>query len=1052
MTNKRFEKIIRLCGRIIFFYLLTLQVPVKAQQYYFDNYSIAEGLAQSKVYSIIQDSEDNFWLGTQAGVSWFDGVEFQNLTAEDGLAQGGVRAIIEDSHGAIWMGHEGGRVTRYRNNGFEIFKAIEDDINNVVTSIVEDTEGNLWITSEGSGAAMIKNPEAQIDSLHYEMFLGRRLSDRIFGNLLTEDGTLYLITDVGVKFFNSDSMRFENFSVNNMPRYFATTTIFKDSENNFWFGTYKGGLYKYDPLVDDTKMYDLIQLGMTTNWVSALFEDRYGNIWIGTYGGGVGRLDTEDNLTVFDNRNGMPGSKIWNIMEDREGNIVIGTSEHGMCAFKGDYFISWFENDGLVNSQVWAIAQDDDRNYWMGTNAGISIMEDPMEPGSVKTLNRYQDKQVRFIEKDHNGNIWIAIEGEGLFTYLKNGRYYFEPRINTYISLNTVTALCVDGLNNLWVGTLDGLLYYEIDNRQMNFITQITGLSGNSISALFPDSKNRIWVGIQGKGINFIEGTEFNTPDLGIAFTPTCFTEDDNGIIWIGTEGRGVIAYDPEKDTIIDQLTVDDGLLANLINLLNYDNNNNIYIGTNKGLNKYDRAADKIFGFTKKSGFVGIETKKNATYLDHEGNIWFGTGNGVTRYNPSLKPRDVMEPLTHITGLKVNYETYPMEEGMKLSYRQNSLIFDYRCITLNPEAVKYQIMLEGIDSDWRPSSDQTQVNYPALPPRKYTFYVKAKNSDGVWNDPPVSLSFQIKPPFYKTWYFILSCIVALGFIIFTYIKVRERALVRENRILEDKVRLRTQEVVAQKEELAQKNKDITDSIKYAKRIQFAILPPISPFPDTFILFKPKDIVSGDFYWFTDVEGKEFIAAVDCTGHGVPGALMSIIGHNSLNKIVNQYGIMEPGKILTELNREVVETLHHTSEDGEVNDGMDLSLISFNREEQALEYAGAYNSIYLVRDGELIEYKADRQPIGRSAGKNKVFNTQKIGIRKEDMVYMFSDGYADQFGGEKLKKFKSKNMKELMVSISNEKVDSQRKILDNSIEKWRGDVEQIDDILVIGRKF
>lgn len=1052
MLEKKIKKIIRLERRVIFLFLIVSSSIVAAQQFYFDNYSVSEGLAQSTVYNIIQDKNDNYWLGTLAGVSRFDGVEFKNLTAEDGIAEGGVRALFEDSFNNIWMGHDGGRITRFTKKGFEIVIHPDITIKSTITTIIQDAEGKVWIGSDGSGAVMIENPNAAVSNLKVHSFLGRRLSDRIFGSMLAKDGSLYFVTDPVVKKFVSDSLKFENLTLNGVSRFFVTTTILEDENKNIWLGTYNGGLQRYVPENDDTKMYDLVKLGMSTNWVSALFEDSRGNIWVGTWGGGVARIDINENLTIFDNTNGMQGTKIWKIMQDEEGNMIFGTQEHGICVFKGDYFISYFEGDGLINSQVFAIEQTRDSNFWIGTNQGISIITETPGKSNIEDFKQLKDVRIRYIVEDKNGAVWIAAEGEGLFTAYPNGNFRFEPRINSNISREIITGLAVDKENNLWVGTLDGLIYYEIEHHRLNRLTQVSGLSGSEISDVFTDSKGRIWVGIEGKGVNVIEGVEFKSPDLGVTITPNCFTEDHEGRIWIGTKGRGVFAYNFETDTVEKHLTVSNGLLANLINLLNCDENNNIYIGTNKGLNKYIQDQDKLFGFTRKSGFVGIETKQNATCLDNNGNIWFGTGLGVTKYNPLLKPRDIIEPLTHITGLMVNYEPYPIEENMKLSYRQNSLIFDYRCITLNPDAVQYQIMLEGIDSDWRPPNNQTQVNYPELRPKKYTFLVKAKNSDGVWNDPPISLDFQIKPPFYLTWWFIVSCIIALGFIIITYVKVRERALVRENKILEDKVRVRTAEVVAQKEELAQKNKDITDSIRYAKRIQFAILPPKSPFPGTFIMFKPKDIVSGDFYWFSEVEGKEFIAAVDCTGHGVPGAFMSIIGHNSLNKIVNQYGILDPGKILSELNREVVETLHHSNEESDVNDGMDLSLISFDKNSKEVKYAGAYNSLYIVRDEKLSEIKADRQPIGLSAGAEKVFATQLVDVKPGDMVYMFSDGYADQFGGEQLKKFKSKNMKELLIKISNEDVERQRKILDDSIEKWRGDVEQIDDILIIGRRF
>lgn len=1053
MIDHRKKKIIRPTGRIIFLCLLMIPIIGMAQQYYFDIYDVSDGLAQSTVYSIIQDREDNYWLGTRAGVSLFDGVHFTNFTAEDGLTEGAARTIFEDSHGQIWVGHDGGGITRYRENQFEIFSGAKLHFKSDITTIIEDADGNIWLTSYGSGAGMISNPAASIDSLKYEMYMGGRLADRIVGSHLSQDGSLYFVTDPVVKKFNKEEQIFENLALNGIPRFSPTTCIYEDSRKNLWFGTYHGGLFKYVPDKDDTEMFDLIKMGMTSNWISAIFEDRNGNIWVGTWGGGVARFGTNGDFTVFDNRNGMPGSKIRNIIEDQEGNILMGSSEHGFCAFKGDYFLSWFEEDGLINSQVFAIEQAADGRFWLGTNEGISILNTKNTNNQLSDFYKLQSDWIRFIVEDQNQSMWIAADGQGLFTYTRAGEFRFDPLINSNIPLNDVTALTVDNINNLWVGTLDGLLYYEIDNRRINRLTQVSGLSGNEISAVFSDSHGRIWVGMQQNGLNVIEDTVFHTIDLGMNITPSCFTEDGNGVVWIGTKGRGVIAYDFEKREVVEHLTVsEDGLLANLINLMNCDKDNIVYIGTNNGLNKYDQEAQKLYGFSEKRGFVGIETKQNATCHDREGKLWFGTNLGVTRYDPELKPRDVIEPLTHITGLMVNYEPYTLEDNLRLSYRQNSLIFDYRCITLDPEAVQYQIKLEGIDQDWRPPGKQTQVNYPALPPKKYTFYVKAKNSDGVWNDPPISLDFQIKPPFYLTPWFIISCVVALGLLIFGYIKMRERALVRENRILEEKVRERTEEVVAQKEELAQKNKDITDSIRYAKRIQFAILPPKSPFPDTFILFKPKDIVSGDFYWFTEVEGKEFIAAVDCTGHGVPGAFMSIIGHNSLNKIVNQYGITEPGEILSELNSEVVETLHQSKDEEDVYDGMDLSLITFDKKKNEILYAGAYNSMYLVRNGELSETKADRQPIGLAVGKKKVFTTKKVEVQSGDMIYLFSDGYADQFGGEGMKKFKSRNLKQLLTKIAAEPVEKQRQILDESMEKWRGNIEQIDDILVIGRKF
>jgi serine phosphatase RsbU (regulator of sigma subunit) len=393
---------------------------------------------------------------------------------------------------------------------------------------------------------------------------------------------------------------------------------------------------------------------------------------------------------------------------------------------------------------------------------------------------------------------------------------------------------------------------------------------------------------------------------------------------------------------------------------------------------------------------------------------------------------------------------------MKLRHHENSIIFDYTSICLiNPDAVNYKFKLEGADIDWMPETDQTTATYPALKPGKYVFMVMARNNDGIWNSEPVRFAFQIKPPFYQTWWFILICVLTGAGMILLYIKVRERNLRRENRILEEKVKQRTALVVAQKEELAQKNKDITDSIEYAKRIQVAILPPVIPFSETFVLFKPKAIVSGDFYWLVEKDDKEFIAAVDCTGHGVPGAFMSIIGHNMLNKIVKEYGILKPSDILNHLDREVNNTLQQSAQEKNiVKDGMDMTLVCYNRKEKLLEFSGAYNPIYLIRNGELTETKGDRFTIGRSVTdtQEKIFTNHTIKIKEGDTIYLFSDGYADQFGGIARKKFKSAPMKELFLKIQDKKMEEQKSILDSTIEEWRGDIEQIDDILIIGRRF
>jgi serine phosphatase RsbU (regulator of sigma subunit) len=300
--------------------------------------------------------------------------------------------------------------------------------------------------------------------------------------------------------------------------------------------------------------------------------------------------------------------------------------------------------------------------------------------------------------------------------------------------------------------------------------------------------------------------------------------------------------------------------------------------------------------------------------------------------------------------------------------------------------------------------------------------------------------------------------------------------------LEEKVKDRTAEIQAQKEEIEaqrdsiqeqrnilseinrtlqkayleieEQKKHIEDSIHYAKRIQNAILPPddyvVKHLPDSFVYYKPKDIVSGDFYWLNQKNGRTLLAAVDCTGHGVPGAFMSIVGNNQLNHAVNVRGAEKPDEILNALNEGVTRALRQTRISSSVKDGMDIALINIDHKNKILQFAGAYNPMYLVRNDELIQVKADKFPVGGYMGeKLKSFTLHEFDIQKGDVVYIFSDGFADQFGGDDDSKFLIKRFRDLLFRIHKEPMNDQKEILNQIYEDWRGNETQIDDILVIG---
>jgi serine phosphatase RsbU (regulator of sigma subunit) len=562
-----------------------------------------------------------------------------------------------------------------------------------------------------------------------------------------------------------------------------------------------------------------------------------------------------------------------------------------------------------------------------------------------------------------------------------------------------------------------------------------------------------MWIGMEPLGdkpglLHYYAATgRFKAVPALARIIPRTMVIDGSGILWIGT-GEGLIAF--RNDSVVASITENQGLLSNSINFLADGGDGSIYIGTNKGLNRYFINTERVFSYTERNGFTGIETKSNAVFKTPSGDFWFGTSNGAINLRQSKLFTKGLYPLTHILGMQVNYEPRAMESGMKLNYKERSVVFNYYSICLtNPDVVRYKVKLDGADNDWRPVTDQTSAIYSALPPGKYTFNVIASNSEGLWNKEPATFQFIIKPPFYLSWWFILISVIVIVISVISYIKIREQNLVREKIILEEKVRERTAEVVQKSQIIEEKNRDITASIRYAERIQRAMLPREEYYPDLFVLYMPKDIVSGDFYWMYDNGDSLLIAAVDCTGHGVPGAFMSIIGHNSLNKVVREYGLTRPSAILDQLNTEVNKAILQSQEKG-INDGMDLTLIAYHKKTGKVELAGAYNPLFQVRNGEVFVHKTDRFPIGmHTLEQKKSFTNIELDIRPGDMLYMSSDGYADQFGSAEAKKFKTVNLKRILSEIYSLPVAEQKIRLEKEILDWKGDLPQIDDIMLIG---
>jgi len=1054
---------------IQFLLLLLFPLLFSAQTYHFTNYGVKDGLAQSNVSGVVQDSTGFYWLATDGGVSRFDGKNFINYTTEDGLADNNVSAIFLDKNNHIWLGHENGMLTKYDGRTFTEIKSKLLPKDKKIFGFFQDKAGSLWISTFSAGVIKILDPSRDLkEKLQIKVYSGRQgLSQYVFSTSQDKEGNLWFLTDVGIKIMDRSTRQFDFFRPEGMP-VGQISALALDHNNNFLMGTTAGSVSRYD--VNKKQFETLISPEATSNallgggpsYIYSIVEDKKGNVWATVANHGVYRYNkATGQITGFNTTNGLATNKIKSIFEDKEGNMLLGTSGEGFEVFSGEKFVSFSKRNGLRDNQVWAISKDRNGNYWFGTNEGLTIYNPKLSPEkaykNITIAEGLPNNNVRSIVADHYGNLWIGMWGGKVIKYdAAQSRFMQTPALNDIVN-NLVSSMLIDKKNRLWIGTYEGIVLYDLNSGAIKTIRTIDGLSDNDISTLFEDSNGNIWIGTKQKGITVYDGTTFKKYNRENGLNNTSIssvTEDAKKQIWIGTEGGGAFVYNGKS---FSNFKVKDGLASDFITLITSDKNKNIWLGTNKGLNRYNTDKGIFSSFMKGDGFTGVETKARAVFTDDENNIWFGTVNGAFKYNPKLDGIASTQPLTKLLSFKVNLKDYPLTDEIELSHKENSLSFDFIGISLsNPEGVRYKIKLEGYDDDWRTITETSEI-YSNLPHNKYVFRLIACNSAGICSE-PVSLKINISPPYWKTWWFYLLVFTGVVSGLFAYIKIRERKLQEEKKILEDKVNERTAEVVEKNKELDEINKDITASIRYAKRIQDAILPPDDfvkkHLPNTFVLFKPKDIVSGDFYWMEDKKDTVIFAAVDCTGHGVPGAFMSIVGHNLLDRVVGEQKITQPARILDELNKSISDTLRQTDlEDNTVRDGMDIALCAFDKKKGVLEFAGAYNPLWLIRNNELIEVKANKFPIGNSkSGDNNKFTNHEIPLQKGDTIYIFSDGYSDQFGGPAGKKFKASTLKQLLISSQHLGMAEQRELLNKTIEEWRGQHEQVDDILVIGTRY
>lgn len=1064
----------------LIFFILVNSITAFTQSPRFELFNIIKNKKGVEVNAIFQDKDGFIWIGTNQGLVKNNGIEFTPYTTANNLSSNEITALAQDSTGIIWIGHRNGNITKYNGETFSPFKPEEGLTKVEISSFLVSKTNSIWFTTYGEGVYYwgggnhkriynINADDGLLDNYTYSIVQG-------------EKANVYIATDKGISVYDTTkhaivgSITMLDGLPDNIVKHLCFTP-----DKKLWIAMEDGGICSYDV---EKKAFVFV-----SNWMFGSINDfvivNPTEFWISTKNNGVVKFEIDANgkawYKAFRKSHGLYDSHTKTIFLDREHNIWIGTKE-GLTLRKNNGIEFLDIHDDFKIKNIYNLTFDKQGNIWVAAPEGLFKVT-RSEMGRItteKALDNPKSSFLSFISVycDSKGFIWAGTYGYGV--------YRINPDNLTFTVFNTSNGLANNNVNSI-TGKNDSIIFstfgggvslYSLSNPKVfTNLSMDNGLTSDYIYNSYIDSKNRFWFGTDGGSAAFLSnGTIqkcYNKNDTLFSEKIYSITEDQKNRIWLASADKGVYIYDGANFKIINEMN---GLRTNSIQSVARTIDGRIVLVSNEGIDIYDTDNETFEYWGEDDKVAYQEPNLNAATTNSKGDIWIGTQEGIMILSPSRDSTIQHEPYLQITNKLLFSKPIP-DSKTKFRYWDNYFTFYYIGLWYkSPGKLLYRYKLEGADMEWSAPTRNLQVTYSNLSSGNYRFVVEVSNIPGKWiSTPKASYSFAIMPPFYFTWWFDSSMLLLIVFGVFAFIKYRTAKLERDKDLLEAEVLKRTHEIQMQKEEIeaqrdeieaqhhyvtmqrdqiAIQNRDIKSSIEYASRIQQAMLPPVDLieqyFKEYFILYKPRDIISGDFYYFNLRDGKIIFSAVDCTGHGVPGAFMSMLGHTLLNDVVNDITDFSAAKILNTLRIRVKAALRQKGFDGETRDGMDISLCIFDPQKQTINYAGAYNPLFIVRKNELIVYNADKMPIGVYIREND-FTDNFIDLEKNDMLYIFSDGFQDQLGGDRNSKFLIKNFKELILQVWNSPAEVQKQTLIDRINQWKMDIPQTDDMLVIGIK-
>ncbi len=1049
------------------------------------HYIIRDGLSQSFTTDICQDKTGYIWIGTQDGLNRFDGYDFktfrQNPADKQSLSDNFIIDLFPSQDSMLWIVNNNGlEVFNYKTNKFKVIlknkQHKESTFSTNIKAVTVDKTGTAWIrTSDG----IIEYDTKKNEFFKYELHQDEEdISGGVFDifRIVDDSENLWTGSAGGLVRFNKKTKTFVTYKIDspsdaNKDIYAVfcenKQKIWAGSENKlFLFNTEKNKFTEYKTKVNFTQIQsiyvdrDIIRVGdinglyqnsgesdffrvnledyfydeVKIGNVSNIFKDRSEIFWVSTdYG--IFKIDSKKtNFELYrkdrNNNINFSSNTIYAVYHDVKNDIIwLGTRGQGLNLFyrkTGNVIQYNKENSGLTDDNIFCIVKSPKGNIWIGTNNGPVI---------------YDINKKKFIPF----SAFVKKDFDSYFTQNRLSNILFDEDI-------------------IWFSTYKGLYKYK-NNKIISFTKKDfgNGIVDNEVFKTIKGTDGNYWIAAL-YGLSkfnpvketFVNYTKENNK-ISNNIVPTVFESSDS-IIWVGT-GTGLNRYIPEKDSFAYYTSQSHGFSNDFIYTILEDKDKNLWMSTNRGIIKFNPKTEDVTNYTTDDNLQGYEFNINAAYIDENNELFWGGVKGLNALKTNEIKKNKFTPKPVITHFykqtkKGKEEVFlNNEKTVNLNYKENSFDIHFAVLEYSfPQKNKYKYRIKESGSEWTDLGNNNVITFFQLAPGTYTFQIIGANSDNNWNLEPTEIKVAISPPLwlttgaYITYILLFIILIGGGFLIYN------KEIRKENRILHEK-QLVAKEVEKQKELLAIKNNNISESMRYASGIINALLPAEDQIkkiiPDSFVLFMSKEIVSGDFYWIDETEDKIFVAAVDCTGHGVPGAFMSIIGLDLL-KNIKESGIETPSKILDHLNRGIYSMFRNEEHGHKLKDGMDLSLIAIHKKKNIIEFAGAMNQLFIIRDDKITEIKGDRFSVSPA---NYLtygsYTNHVINVEENDMIYIFSDGYVDQFGGPDSKKFKYRRFRHMLLNNYDKPAEEQKQILKRVINTWRGTYEQIDDILVIG---